>query len=237
MATITKTVAVTVEETTQSGGRILITAPSLDRDRDRVIPTGGRLESYLANPVVQWGHGYSEPWQTIGRATKLEVSAGGIVADFVLREPTTESDPQHIVRALWEQGLINAASIGFQPITLTPNDAGGVDFTEWELLEFSLVPIPSNRDALRMAMANHPLAAKAFSEAKAGRVLSKSNEAKLRNAHAAIGDVLAQLGEAEDEAKNGTNPVEPELPTQPADIDVSGLLAALRNLRSAMQRG
>jgi hypothetical protein len=38
------------------------------------------------------------------------------------------------------------------PLTWEENPEGGLDFTEWELLEWSLVPIPMNQEALRLAV-------------------------------------------------------------------------------------
>jgi hypothetical protein len=32
------------------------------------------------------------------------------------------------------------------------NEVGGKDFVEWELLEISIVPIPANQNALRLAV-------------------------------------------------------------------------------------
>lgn len=224
----------------KAGGAIRISAPSLDRDRDRVFPLGGQLDAYRRNPIVQWGHQYFEPWQTIGRTTDITVTADGIDALFELREPASDADPQHIVLALWEQRLINTASIGFQPLAATPNDAGGVDFTSWELVEWSLVPIPSNRDAVRLAFDAYPLAAKSYGAVlKAGRVLSKANEAKLREAYAAIGAVLEQLADMDDEEKAlDPAPLDagtpPEADTAPVNID--RLTLALRAFRVASTR-
>jgi HK97 family phage prohead protease len=147
-----KSVDVEVQESTPAGGRIRISTGSLDRDRDRVIPSGADIDAYMKNPVVQWGHNYRDPWATIGTTERLEIDANGITAEFVLREAANESDPMHVVRALWNQGLIRTASIGFNPKRETRNDQGGFDFTEWELLEWSLVPIPANQEALRLAV-------------------------------------------------------------------------------------
>jgi HK97 family phage prohead protease len=146
-----KTFAVTVEQKDSSGGRIRISSQQVDRDRDRVVSGGVVLANYLQNPIVLWGHGYYEPWQTIGRTENIEVLDGELVADFELRPAANEQDPQNVVRLLWEGGWINAASIGFNPLRWQENDLGGRDITEWELLEWSLVPIPANQNALRLA--------------------------------------------------------------------------------------
>lgn len=147
-----KTFDIKVKEQREDGGRILISTGSLDRDKDRVRPSGALVDSYMKNPVVQWGHNYRDPWATVGKTTSLEITKNGIVADFELRPPANDQDPQHIVRLLWNGGWIKTASIGFQPQGFDENEDGGRDFNSWELLEWSLVPIPANQEALRLAV-------------------------------------------------------------------------------------
>jgi len=136
----------------KEGEWLTINTGTVDRDRDRVLPSGAVLDNYLANPVVMWGHNYRDPWALIGRAAELEVTATGIRSKPEFRAPASESDPMHIIRALWDSGLVRAASIGFNPLEASPNEAGGLDFTRWELLEWSLVPVPANQEALRLAV-------------------------------------------------------------------------------------
>lgn len=148
-------------ETTERGGKIRINTASVDRDRDRVFPSGAQIGNYMKNPVVQWGHNYRDPWATIGKTTGLDVTAEFIDATFELRPPANEADPQNIVLLLWAGGWVRTASIGFSPFGEPDeqrldfhgreNEFGGMDFMRWELLEWSLVPIPANQDALRLA--------------------------------------------------------------------------------------
>jgi len=147
-----KTFGIEVVTATKSGGRIIINTASVDRDRDRVLPGGCRAENYLKNPVVQWGHEYRAPWSTIGKTTSMTIEADRIMAEFELRPAANDQDPQNIIRLLWEGGWVRTASIGFIPKVGKQNDLGGYDFSEWELLEWSLVPIPANQDALRLAV-------------------------------------------------------------------------------------
>lgn len=158
---IRKTFDIVVKELREDGGRILISTGGLDRDRDHVIPTGARTENYMKNPVVQFAHNYRDPWATIGRTTSLEIAPGGadvdgadsgIIADFELRPAANDQDPQNIIRLLWNGNWIRTASIGFRPVHAEENEEGGRDYDEWELLEWSLVPVPANQDALRMAV-------------------------------------------------------------------------------------
>ena len=146
-----KTFTAEIQQKDDAGGRIIISTAGCDRDRDRVMPRGAVLDNYLKNPVVMWGHSYYQPSDVIGRTVNLETSDGGITADFELRPAANDQDPQNIVRLLWDGGWVRTASIGFRPIEMQPNEFGGNDITAWELLEWSLVPIPANQDALRLA--------------------------------------------------------------------------------------
>jgi len=229
MSMVHKLAAVEIVAIEKAAGAIRITTPSLDRDRDRVLPLGGKLDAYRKNPIVQWGHQYSEPWQTIGKTTDINVTSDGIDVMFELRDPVNAIDPMHIIRQLWQERLINTASIGFRPLEAKPNDEGGLDFTSWELFEWSLVPIPANRDAVRLMSLEKSAKDQFF---KAGRVLSKANEARLREAYDAIGSVLEQLGETDD-GKDGNNLL--VAPAVDHSGDVEKLAAALVAFRSTLR--
>lgn len=151
---IHKTFEIKILEKRKDGGRIRINTASVDRDRDRVFPRGANVENYLNNPVVMFGHNYRDFWSTIGKTNKLDISDDAIDADFTLRPAANEHDPQNVILLLWNGEWIRTASIGFIPDAKAAkqNDLGGFDFMAWELLEWSVVPIPSNQDALRLAV-------------------------------------------------------------------------------------
>jgi len=149
---IRKAFDIEVTERRKDGGRIVINTDVLDRDRDRVFPSGARVDNYLANPVVQFAHNYREPWATIGKTNSLTITEHGIEADFELRPAANEHDPQNIVLLLWNGGWIRTASIGFNPTRAEDNEEGGRNYVDWELLEWSLVPVPANQTALRLAV-------------------------------------------------------------------------------------
>lgn len=133
-------------------GEVIASTPSLDRGNDRVFPLGAQLANFSRNPVLFYGHNYTEPWALIGKVTDLSVSEDGIRFKPSLRDAVGDNDPMHIVRALWDQRLLRASSIGFLPLQGIDNAAGGKDYTDWELLEISLVPLPANGEALRQAV-------------------------------------------------------------------------------------
>lgn len=146
------TCKIKVLEKRADGGKIIITTPDFDRAQDRIASIGGDLGNYNANPIVLWGHDYNTASAVIGRSNTLEVSDAGIVADFTLRPAVNVFDPQNIVLQLWNQGYIHTASVGFLPKDGKKNERGGMDYSTWELLEWSLVPVPANPQAIRQAL-------------------------------------------------------------------------------------
>jgi HK97 family phage prohead protease len=147
MNKVTKTI-----DTQNADGWIIASTPAVDRQNDRVMPLGIDLTHYEKNPVVMFGHNYSEPWAIIGRAVDLSVDMSGLRMKPELRAPANDSDPMNVIRALWDSGLLRAASIGFMPIEAKQNEFGGLDFTKTQLLEVSLVGLPANQEALRLAI-------------------------------------------------------------------------------------
>jgi HK97 family phage prohead protease len=143
----------------QADGWIMASAPNVDRDADRVMPMGIDCENYRKNPVLIFGHSYSDPASIIGKAAEIAVDETGLRILPELRTPATPNDPMHIVKALWDAGILRAASIGFRPINMVKNAFGGNDILACELLEVSIVPIPANQSALRLvakAMGDDP---------------------------------------------------------------------------------
>ena len=140
------------EITKEDDGWVTVSTPTLDRDKDRVLPLGLELQNYERNPVLMWGHNYSAPFAVIGRAEELQLTDSAFKLKPAFRDPVNDQDPMTIIRALWDADLVRAFSIGFIPKEWEDNDDGGRDFTRAEILEVSLVPIPANQEALRNAV-------------------------------------------------------------------------------------
>jgi len=158
-----------------------ITTASVDRDGDQVDPAGLDVSKYLRNPVVLYAHDYQA--LPVGRCVALNRTGDQWRAQWTWLQKDDFADR---VRNAWDQQVLSACSIGFRPLASQPRpDAnGGRLFTAAELLEFSIVPVPSNQEALR--------ALKAFGlVARSGRVLSGANRELVTSALEALGD--AQL--------------------------------------------
>lgn len=133
---------------------VTISTEDIDRDGDIVRASGAQLENYMRNPVVLLGHDYHD--LPVGKTLELRIVPGvGICARFQFPEKGLY-DKADQVRALWDAGFLNAASIGFNPlksINLDPQKPWGPqEYIEWELLEWSIVTVPANQDALRLAL-------------------------------------------------------------------------------------
>ncbi len=136
----------------------MISTEERDRDGDILMASGAQLESFLKNPVVLFAHSYHDAADVVGKALEVEPIPGlGVRArwQFVDRGVSENAD---MVRGLWAGGFLNATSIGFIPHESTEiknEDNGrttGKLITDWELLEFSIVVVPSNQSALRLAV-------------------------------------------------------------------------------------
>src|SRR3990172_2944401 len=144
----------------------MISTEDVDRDGDIVRATGAKLENYLKNPIVLYAHNYMGT--PVAKSLSVEIQPGrGLRATFQFPEwgASGEADT---VRRLWAGKFLNATSIGFRPLKWKKRppegqESGDYDddegawywgpkeYTLWELLEFSIVPVPANQSALRLA--------------------------------------------------------------------------------------
>lgn len=153
MGKIRKSVSISTRKSADGADEIVISTPNYDRGNDRVYPMGALLENYQKNPVVMWLHDYSGKTASggipIAKCPYLKVTENGIIAgppQFLEGDPFAER-----VKNAWQQGYIKTASIGFNPVEYEENERGGYDYKTWEMLEWSLVPIPMNAEACKVA--------------------------------------------------------------------------------------
>ena len=161
-----------IDESARSA-TLTISTVSKDRHGDYVLPAGCMpyLDSFKRNPVVYLNHRHHD--HPIGKASSgvgnlaLEVEADRIVSTCFFHGATLESDQ---VFELMRLDVYRAASIGFRPIRgkrikpPEPDESAPRDqvdfgsywysfeFQLWELLEWSIVGIPANPDAVGLAL-------------------------------------------------------------------------------------
>jgi HK97 family phage prohead protease len=118
-------------------------------DRNRVIVrlAGLDLANYAANGPVLLGH---EPLWLVGQAHAY-IAAGRLLADVTLA-PARATALADQAAALVAAGVLRGLSVGVRPLRSKLSDDGKVlDIQRGELLEVSLVAIPADASALRIA--------------------------------------------------------------------------------------
>ena len=124
-----------------------ISTASVDRDRDVVSLDGWDFGNFIKNPVVLWAHNYRQ--LPVGRSSAPYRVGDKIKADVTFT-PKGLSPFNDTVFEMYRLNFMAATSVGFLPKKWNWNEErkGGIDFIEQELLEFSLVPVPANPEAL-----------------------------------------------------------------------------------------
>tara|TARA_Y100000310_G_scaffold321710_1_gene379715 strand:+ start:324 stop:1214 length:891 start_codon:yes stop_codon:yes gene_type:complete len=136
----------------------LISTKDVDRDNEILLPRGADLTYYKQNPQVLWAHQYNVP--PIGRAVWVKKKSEGLLAKTIYAATDLATEIWELVKG----GFLPARSVGFIPIeSHEPDEKELRKYPErtgarrvidkWELLEYSVVPVPSNRQALQTAMA------------------------------------------------------------------------------------
>jgi HK97 family phage prohead protease len=124
---------------------------SLDRDGESIALDAWDIKQFKKNPIILPQHNYSRP--AIGKAKDVRIKDGALV--FKIEFPEDGVNPEaDTYRKLYKAGFMNASSVGFIPKTWEDGDGKKTPFrkfTKVELLELSLVSVPSNPTALMTA--------------------------------------------------------------------------------------
>ncbi len=124
--------------------RVVASDATVDRMGDILVPWGVDLSNYRRNPIVLAQHDASQP---IARCSSIGVEGDAVIAliDFPAAGISARSDEY---LRLMKAGILGAVSVGFLPLKQEPIGNGGWKFTQWELLELSVVSVPANPSAL-----------------------------------------------------------------------------------------
>lgn len=121
---------------------------AIDSHGDIIDQESWRLEHFLANPIVLYGHQSSE--LPIGKATSTVVRNGQL--ETTIRFASAEANPRaEEVWRLVQEGVLRAVSVGFLPTDGKYEMRDGKDVFVWRapvLKEISVVPVPANHEAL-----------------------------------------------------------------------------------------
>jgi len=143
-----------------------ITAETLDRDDEVLLPTGCDASSFDKSGMLFWNHDYNKP---IGFPGPLKQSAGAIIGtgQFMRRPADYQGEffpdfARAVVTQAKALGRSVGVSVGFIPVesrnpTKKDRETWGDRltrvFSKWKLLEWSIAPVQSNPDAFTLALA------------------------------------------------------------------------------------
>lgn len=231
---------------------VVASTDTLDSHGDIVEQTFD-LKRYKKNPVVLWLHNSfgcfdgsdAEDFLPIGKAEGVKVEDGKLVAKIVFLAGTAEEEP--LVDKIWrrvKQGVLRAVSIGFRPGKVTREEnaeTGKVTYrlAKNELYEISVVPIPSNPDAVAKALAfeHEQLRRLAASEEGAPERDGESNmdpkllQEQLDKANAALAVANAEVGKVTTESKAAAEASEKRI--KELEAQVTKLAADLTSEKAA----
>lgn len=124
----------------------VISTSTPDRVKDSLKAGGCIYDHYMRNPVVLKDHRYTVD-SIVARNIDIRIAENEVVAVSQF-PPEGSIEASDKVFDKIKMRLINAVSVGFQPKKYFRNDAGGYDIEEWELLEYSVVAVPCNPEAV-----------------------------------------------------------------------------------------
>jgi phage head maturation protease len=140
----------------QIGGdfHFVMSDASVDRMGDVIESAGWDLTTFKSHPVALFNHGKQDPLP-IGTWSDVRVENGQLRGKLNFAAPGTSPRIDEM-RSLLEQGILRAASVGFEPVEYEPRikgtgAAGGRRYMRQRLVECSLVTIPANANALQIA--------------------------------------------------------------------------------------
>jgi hypothetical protein len=120
----------------------------LDRDDERIDPSGWDLKNYQKNPVILWAHDSRIPAIGMSKETgvKDRILGGNIIFNSKEMDPFGWGIGQRVAA-----NVIRAGSVGFMVQKVEVTEESGepsLIFRNQELLEFSICNIPSNPQPL-----------------------------------------------------------------------------------------
>jgi len=150
--------------------------------------SGGRFERFSKNPIMFYNHDYS---QILGM-WEIEQDGAQLIGNPIFDvEDTFAND----IKGKVERGFLKGASIGIDILKYEiPTDARQpIAITEWELLEASITPMPSNKNAVKMSYKGETFNISNKKERKSLNLSLNSNINNMDKLELSLGDAVLHL--------------------------------------------
>ena len=130
--------------------RFVLSDSSVARDGHTLATGGWDTDSYMKNPVVLFAHDKSHVASVIGRMVNVFIQGDRLMGDVEFMPGEINPMAETVFRMV-VSGFLNAVSVGFLPKAGKPaknRSPGCFDYSQQELLEVSVVPVPALASAL-----------------------------------------------------------------------------------------
>ncbi len=141
-----------------------ISTGTVDRDGDILDPGGWDTSQFMTNPVVLFAHDYHS--LPVAKAVGMSHTDTALIATTEFPAKGTYAFADTVYDML-KSGFLNATSVGFKPTDSVPLEkerGSGFHHRKNQLMEFSIVPIPSNPEALVSQRSAAPEQVKAWTK-------------------------------------------------------------------------
>jgi hypothetical protein len=140
--------------------KFIASTPTPDSYND-VVVQDWLTDDFMSNPVIPWGHDYSQP--PVGRAVRLgveDVTEAGWESPVLVCDVEFDMEDEFAARVAgkYQRGFLSAVSVGFVPGEYQPRSMLAADdplfaksgyiYRKNRLKEISAVTVPANPDAL-----------------------------------------------------------------------------------------
>ena len=186
----------------------VVSTPEVDRYGTIIVPSGIDYTAYLNNPIVLAQHD-SDQWP-IGRCLGFAMNGENLEATIQVECVTEEGKK---LTKLINAGFVKAVSVGIIPTEYEEQTIDGnkvTVYTKSELVEFSVVSVPANRQALLKKSLKTLIKDSLNKYKKESRMLTPEIEAKIADEllpaikEAFIAEVI-NLGFSPEEAEASVN--------------------------------
>jgi len=146
--------------------RFTISDESIDRHNSIVKSEAWDLEAFRENPIAGWSHAVYGGWRApnpddIIGTWNVWTEDNELIGDLTFEDEETNPKAEKLLRKV-KNGTLSAVSVGFLPHKTHTGDPektegeieGVTYYDEAELVEASLVVIPSNKNARKKALEN-----------------------------------------------------------------------------------
>lgn len=186
----------------------IVSTPEVDRYGTIIVPSGIDYTAYLSNPIVLAQHD-SDEWP-IGRCLGFAMNGENLEATIQIECITEEGKK---LTKLINAGYVKAVSVGIIPTEYEEQTIDGQKvtvYTKSELVEFSVVSVPANRQALLKKSLKTLIQDSINKYKKENRMLTPEIEAKIKDEllpaikEAFVNEVI-NLGFSPEEAEASVN--------------------------------